>query len=102
MVIISIYLHTCIHFYCQQCCVGVRPLAHLVLSRVYIFVYVYIGSGHFLVAGFFVSCCQVGSLVRNYIENICILVDGHDSKEDALSCLELIKWKVKEDKKHVG
>ena len=29
----------------------------------------------------------------------CILVDGHDSHEDAAACLELMRWKVKEDMK---
>ena len=29
----------------------------------------------------------------------CISVDGHDSHEDAAACLELMRWKVKEDMK---
>lgn len=30
---------------------------------------------------------------------ICFLVGGHDSKEDAVACMELILWKVKEEAK---
>lgn len=28
-----------------------------------------------------------------------VLVGGHDSKEDAVACMELILWKVKEEAK---
>lgn len=28
-----------------------------------------------------------------------LLVGGHDSKEDAVACMELILWKVKEEAK---
>jgi len=30
---------------------------------------------------------------------IYIPVGGHDSKEDAIACMELIRWKVKEEAK---
>ena len=29
----------------------------------------------------------------------CLTVAGHDSKEDAAACMELILWKVKEEAK---
>ena len=32
----------------------------------------------------------------------CILVEGHDSHEDARACLELMRWKVKEDMKRTA
>lgn len=31
----------------------------------------------------------------------CILVDGYDSYEDVVVCLELMRWKVKEDMKKI-
>ena len=33
---------------------------------------------------------------------VCISVDGHDSHEDAKACLELMRWKVKEDVKRTA
>ncbi|XP_009464474.1 PREDICTED: uncharacterized protein LOC104013669 [Nipponia nippon] len=39
------------------------------------------------------------SLMADYLRRICQDdVDGHNSKEDAIACMELILWKVKEDK----
>ncbi|KAM6037090.1 uncharacterized protein LJ206_001747 isoform 2-T2 [Theristicus caerulescens] len=40
------------------------------------------------------------SLMADYLRRICQDdVDGHNSREDAIACMELILWKVKEDNK---
>uniref|UniRef100_A0A663EZG4 Exonuclease domain-containing protein n=1 Tax=Aquila chrysaetos chrysaetos TaxID=223781 RepID=A0A663EZG4_AQUCH len=43
---------------------------------------------------------QLSSLVADYLRKICQDdVCGHNSREDAIACMELMLWKVKEDNK---
>ena len=46
-----------------------------------------------------VADCSKFARLWNIFFFFCISVDGHDSHEDAAACLELMRWKVKEDMK---
>ena len=52
---------------------------------------------YFLCTLRFMMKYNINSSIINFL--IRVIVGGHDSKEDAIACMELILWKAKEEAK---